>query len=532
MSITVKRKDICFGPNPERVITRFYLPDGINMSWAIIERILKLSNEEVNDTLSHVLRNFSDRHRNISKIFNNNFNQVKQTYHETNTKSLPELSKKKIPIINMQLHKLSAGSDPVQKKRKLLIGSYCTMEYSIESAAFFNPSIVKHPNQSDLLDKDQLRVILSFRATGESHISSIVFREGIIDKDNNLHFKSIDNLVDVPEIIKRYVYKKEDFLKRLYEMNIYRDAVGKGKEVSKKLIKETIDIVIEKLENEFIYGELQASIEEALKASGLTFYEKKIINVINWLASSHYEMEFSLDTPISGRVIFPISYTERNGIEDARFVRFTDNDGSITYYATYTAYDGQSIMSKIIETKDFYHFKVMPLNGTYAQNKGMALFPRKIKGKYVMCSRYDGVYNYIMYSEDINIWQNAKKIDLPMYPWQIVKTGNSGSPIETEKGWILLTHGVGPMRRYCIGAVLLELNNPTNVIGYLKQPLLSANEKEREGYVPNVVYSCGSIIHNNELILPYAMSDTSSTFAAISIDELLSELLKSTPELK
>jgi|GEM_PF-7979 len=529
MPVTVKRKNVRLDPSPLRVIARFYLPSGSDRAFFIIEKVLELNDENVNLTLNHILSNFSKRHRNISKIFENNFNRVKQVVDELNIKSVPAPLKKKIQKLKIQLQKLSTAYASELKKRKLLIGSYFTMEYSIESTAFFNPSIVEHPDQTDLREEGQKRVIVSFRATGEGHISSLVFRDGIIDKDNNLHFKSISRLVDKPEVVKRHVYNKKAFLKKLYEMNIYKDAVGKGKEFAIKLIKEAIELVMDKLGDNFLYGELRASIEEAVKDPDMTVNEKSVIEAINWLASSHYEIEFSLDTDISERVIFPISYTERNGIEDARFVKFTEENGSITYYATYTAYNGYTILPKFIQTKDFYHFKVMPLNGIYAQNKGMALFPRRIKGKYVMISRYDGVNNYIMYSDNINLWQNAQKIERPMYPWEFIKTGNSGSPIETDQGWLMLTHGVGPMRRYCIGAILLDLEDPTKVIGHLKDPLLVPNEEEREGYVPNVVYSCGSILHNNELILPYGISDTSSTFAVVPLDDLLDELVESTP---
>ena len=529
MPVTVKRKNVRLDPSPLRVIARFYLPGGSDRAFFIIEKVLELTDENVNLTLNHILSNFSKRHRNISKIFENNFNRVKQVFDELNIESVPAPLKKKIQKLKIQLQKLSTVHASELKRRKLLIGSYFTMEYSIESTAFFNPSIVDHPDQTDLREEGQKRVIVSFRATGEGHISSLVFRDGIIDKDNNLHFKSISRLVDKPEVVKRHVYNKKAFLKKLYEMNIYKDAVGKGKEFAIKLIKEAIELVMDKLGDNFLYGELRASIEEAVKDPGLTVNEKSVIEAINWLASSHYEIEFSLDTDISERVIFPISYTERNGIEDARFVKFTEENGSVTYYATYTAYNGYTILPKFIRTKDFYHFKVMPLNGIYAQNKGMALFPRRIKGKYVMISRYDGLNNYIMYSDNINLWQNAQKIERPMYPWEFIKTGNSGSPIETDQGWLMLTHGVGPMRKYCIGAVLLELEDPTKVIGHLKYPLLVPNEEEREGYVPNVVYSCGSILHNNELILPYGISDTSSTFAVIPLDDLLDELVESAP---
>lgn len=246
-----------------------------------------------------------------------------------------------------------------------------------------------------------------------------------------------------------------------------------------------------------------------------------------WLALSHYEIDFSLDSAISERVIFPVSETERNGIEDARFVRFTGDDGKVTYYATYTAYDGMSILPKLLETKDFYHFKCSPIHGELGRNKGMALFPRKIKGKYAMLCRIDGVNNYIAYSDNKNIWREAKLIQTPKYPWEMVQVGNSGSPIETKEGWLVITHGVGPMREYALGACLYDLDDPEKEIGRLSTPLISPNEEEREGYVPNVVYSCGSIAHNGSLIIPYAMSDYASTYASINMEELLTELKNS-----
>ena len=243
------------------------------------------------------------------------------------------------------------------------------------------------------------------------------------------------------------------------------------------------------------------------------------------LDSSSYEVTFSRDAAISERVLFPASYSESNGIEEARFVRFTDDDGSVMYYATYTAYNGFTILPKLLKTEDFYHFKIMPLHGIYAQNKGMSLFPRRIKGKYVMISRSDGLNNFINFSDNINMWHNTQKLMEPEYSWEFVLIGNCGSPIETDKGWLLITHGVGPMRMYSIGVALLDLEDPTRVIGRLKEPLLVPTDKERDGYVPNVIYSCGSLKHNGELIIPYGISDYASSFASLSIDELLENLL-------
>ena len=461
------------------------MPGGEIRAVRIIEKILALSQEDVRFTLNQVLVNYSQRHRNITRVFENHYRDVENI-----------------------VQKLVGNGEELPRETKLLIGSYFTMEYSIEAAAFFNPSIIEDPDQT-ALGEGEKRIIVSFRATGEGHISSIVFRSGIIGNNNNLIFKDPGELVDIPEVVKKHIYDKQTFLDKLFEMHVQRELVG---------------MVMDKLGDHFIYGELRASVADCMDNMTLSSTQKKVINDIVWLANSHYEIMFSLDTSISERVIFPISYSESNGIEDARFVRFTDNDGTVTYYATYSAYSGFTILPKIIETKDFYNFKVMPVNGESAQNKGMALFPRKIKSKYVMVSRLDGVNNYIMISDEINIWQDAIMIQEPLYPWEFIQIGNCGSPIETERGWLLLTHGVGPMRRYSLGLTLLDLEDPTKVLARTKEPLLAPNEEEREGYVPNVVYSCGAMIHNDQLIIPYAMADYASTFATISLEELFRKL--------
>jgi predicted GH43/DUF377 family glycosyl hydrolase len=486
MALTVHRKSVKFIPDPKRVIARFFMPGQEDRAQAIIQRIVSLPEDSCRQLFNDVLRSFSKRHRNISKIFEHNYKNIKHLVERS-------------------------GIDPdtLSRERKLFIGSYFTNEYSIESAAFFNPSIVEDPYQGNL-NNGQLRVIVSFRATGEGHISSIVFRSGTFDGDNNLTIAPTGNFVDVPEVVKRHVYKKGSFLKKLEEMRIVKDVVG---------------TVMDRLGDTFIYGELLASIEETRKSIEITHTKEKVLQAINWLASSHYEISFSLDTAISERVIFPVSYSESNGIEDARFVKFTDEDGRATYYATYTAYNGFTILPKLMETEDFYHFKIMPLHGNYAQNKGLALFPRKVGGKYAMISRCDGENIYIMYSDNINIWSEAVKIREPFLPEEFVKIGTAGSPIETDRGWLLITHGVGPVRTYTLGAILLDLDDPTRVIANLNTPLLAPTEEEREGYVPNVVYSCGSIVHNGELIIPYGMSDYSSSFATVGLENLLDEMI-------
>jgi len=489
MQVTVTRKNTKFTPDPSRVIARF-LYSSDERSKDIIRNVLDIPESEARTALNQVLRGYSKRHRNISTIFETHFNKLDHLFRE--------MEIKKSDIDNI---------------RKILIGSYFTMEYSIESAAFFNPSIVEDPDQSELT-KGEKRVIISFRATGEGHISSIVFRSAVLDKNSRMIVEPVGKMLAEAERIKRHTYHKQSFIKKLDELSDFDNKIPPV-------------FVLEKLGDDFTYDELKRAVRETRKTHQLTYTKEMVINQMMWLALSHYEIDFSLDSAISERVIFPISETEKNGIEDARFVKFTDDDGEVIYYATYTAYDGMSILPKLLETRDFYHFKCSPIHGELARNKGMALFPRKIKGKYAMLCRIDGVNNYIAYSDNKNIWREARLIQSPKYPWELVQVGNSGSPVETREGWLVITHGVGPMREYVLGASLYDLDDPEKEIGRLKTPLITPNEEEREGYVPNVVYSCGSIAHNGNLIIPYAMSDYASTYASINMEELLTELKNS-----
>jgi len=489
MQVAVNRKDINFLPDVTRVIARFlYTNDTRAIS--IIQLVLGMSEKEASDVLNPILRDYSMRHRNISKIFEKHFNNIVHLFKN-----------------------LKIDPRTFDNTQKLLIGAYFTMEYSIEAAAFFNPSMVAHPDQSETGEGEK-RVILSFRATREGHISSIVFRTGLLDKDNNLIIEPVGKMLEEAEHIRRHIYHKESFKGQLEEMRDFHGIIPPN-------------LILDKLNDRFTYEELQNCIEQARKSLHLASDKEILFNQLNWLASSHYELDFSLDTNISERVIFPVSANEKNGIEDARFVKFTADNHEVTYYATYTAYDGKSILPKMLDTKDFYHFRVLPLHGEIARNKGMALFPRKVNGKYAMLCRLDGFNNYIAFSDNINIWREAKLLQQPKFPWELIQIGNCGSPIETPEGWLVITHGVGPMREYVLGASLFDLQNPEKETARLKTPLLMPNFEEREGYVPNVVYSCGSMIHNENLIIPYGMSDYASTFATVDLRELLNELKNS-----
>jgi predicted GH43/DUF377 family glycosyl hydrolase len=478
-ALKVKRKSHKIVGDTSRVITRLHVPDEKNRIAKIIQRILRLSATAGEKLMAQILADFSGRHDDIGHIFERH---------------------------------LQAGGDylprgtVLSKVQRALIGAYFTKEYSIESAALFNPSIVPHPDQRHLKD-GSLRFIMSLRATGEGHISSIVFRSGVLDRRNRLLFDPISDFVEAPDLQLDPVYKRTPFLRKLYEMGAVTD---------------TANYILNQLTEDFTYKELIEKIENfRAKPRFVEDSQNRTFEIMLWLADSNYEVSFHADHRISERVIFPVSKNESRGIEDARFVRFSSADKAATYYATYTAYNGSTILPQLIETKDFITFNVLTLNGKAVQNKGMALFPRKIGNRFAMLSRQDGENNHIMFSDNIHFWQESQIIQEPKRPWEFIQIGNCGSPLETVEGWIVLTHGVGPMRQYCIGAVLLDLENPAKVIARLDEPLLAPHAKEREGYVPNVVYSCGAIIHNHELVIPYAMSDFNSGIATVGVRELL-----------
>jgi len=484
--LKVKRKANKIVGDTSRVITQIHLPDKKYRIHKIIQRVLSLPDVQAEKLMAGIMTDFSGRHEDIEHIFQRHFNEVKKHLPRDTTLS------------------------DIQEN---LIGAYFTKEYSIESAALFNPSIVPHPDQRHI-DKGSLRFVMSLRATGEGHISSIVFRSGVLDRLNRFHFDPVSDFVETPDLQLDRVYKRSVFRHKIDEM-------GAGNEISTHILNQ--------LPEEFTCNELIEQIELlGAKPQFPKTIQKRTFEILRWLADSNYEVSFHPDHRISERVIFPVSKNESRGIEDARFVRFFDNDHKVTYYATYTAYNGITILPQLIETRDFIKFNVLTLNGKAVQNKGMALFPRKIGGRYAMLSRQDGENNHIMFSDNIHFWQKSEIIQEPEYPWEFIQVGNCGSPLETDKGWIVLTHGVGPMRQYCIGAILLDLENPSKIIARLDEPLLAPHEKEREGYVPNVVYSCGSIIHNHELVIPYAMSDINSGIATVSVNDLLDSMRRVT----
>lgn len=414
-------------PDPARVLIRPYFPavdppdlhePDMCRATRLAARVLALDDDEVAAELEGARREFGPRHRDLEAVFEHRFEQVRAVLRNP-----PE----------------------VTGARRLLIGAYFSSEYAFEAAALFNPSIVPHPSQEGV-GPGELRFVLSLRATGEGHISSIAFRSGVIEAEGEVRL----------------------------------DPPGH-------------------------YAIMPARAESLVLGHS-------------------FDVSFPPETPLAEQVIFPITPAQRNGLEDARFVRFVDDDGEAAYFATYTAYSGRDIAPELLRTYDFRRFTFLPLGGDAVRNKGMALFPRRIDGRYAMLARLDGENLQLALSDDLATWSHATPILAPAQPWEFLQIGNCGSPIELPEGWLVILHGVGPVRRYCIGAALLDLHDPSKVLARTRLPLLAADENERDGYVPNVVYSCGALVHQGNLILPFAVSDVATGFAVAPVRELLAAM--------
>ncbi len=464
-------------PNSARVLIRPFIPGDTARVVNIIGRAIALSEAEIEEQLVAVTEDFGSRHLNLRAFWRRHFDRVKA-------------------------HVFSGR--PLSEARQLYIGALFSGEYALESAALFNPSIVPHPDQTGVAD-GELRFIISLRATGEGHISSIEFRTGSIHGDHSVTVEEPSRFVTAPVQNPNPTYLKSVFLHKLMEMGFENDWSS---------------TVMDSLGNHFTLSELEAAMRRAAKGPQSREVQRTS-ECVRWLAESNYEVHFDPAVAVSERIIFPVSSNESNGMEDARFVRFVEDDGRVLYYATYTAYNGRAILPQLLETTDFLSFRALTLNGRAVQNKGMAFFPRRIDGRYAMISRQDDENLYLMYSDNPHFWSDPQLLRRPVQNWEAVKIGNCGSPIETEAGWLVITHGVGPMRKYSIGALLLDLHDPSRVLAELREPLLQAVASQREGYVPNVVYTCGALLHRGRLILPYGLSDTASTIVTIGLDELV-----------
>jgi predicted GH43/DUF377 family glycosyl hydrolase len=487
LPIRIKRTQCRLSCDARRVLAKPYLPGeeailpGESRAHLLMARVLAIPEAEVASLTDALERRFSRRHKDLHATWERHFDAV--------------------------AHCVPAGVALSPSLRRL-IGAYFTHEYSVEAAALFNPSIVRAPDQRGLPSGAQ-RFVMSLRAVGEGHLSSIEFRSGVIAANGDLEIDDAGAHLEAGLRTPPARFDKAHFAAKLKELGA---------------INELSSGLLERLGAQFTPEELEAalSIRESSGPRAIWFETAQIIRV---LASSNYVVTFAASSNLAERVIFPAGPNETRGMEDARFVLFTDGDGAAKYYATYTAYDGFSILPQLIETDDFLQFRISTLNGAAAQNKGMALFPRKVGGKYVMLSRRDRENLHLSTSDDVHHWDDVTELYRPQYAWELLHIGNCGSPIETEAGWLVLTHGVGAMRCYSIGAMLLDLDDPRKVRGHLSVPLLEPDEDERDGYVPNVVYTCGAIVHAHELIVPYGFSDSGVAVARMPLGDVLEALL-------
>ncbi|MEO7504219.1 MAG: glycoside hydrolase family 130 protein [Sphingomicrobium sp.] len=413
--------------DPSRVVVRpFHLAwqgSGTDSPRArrLVEAILTLSDKETRRQLGEVFRDFEERHWQTKKVFQKRFEQIR--------------------------HLLKLDEAKINPKQQQLIGAYFCHEYSYAAAALMNPSVVPHPDQSGL-DKHTTRIILSLRAVGEGHISSIAFREGLISAKGRL------SLAPQPPF---------------------------------------------------------ATAADAPDCDGL--YEDGPVTVLR-----------NPDSTLSGTVIFPITPAQANGLEDLRMTHFLHDDGSREYVGTYTAYSGRGIRSELMRTCDFKAIDLCPMTGSAAVNKGIALFPRKVGGRYLAIGRQDGQNLFLMQSDKLEEWNGGDLLMQPRFPWEYIQIGNCGSPIETDEGWLVLTHGVGAMRKYAIGSILLDKDDPSKILARSREPILAAFDQDRDGYVPNVVYTCGAMRVGDLLFLPYGLADSSVAFAFIPMAEMMARM--------
>jgi predicted GH43/DUF377 family glycosyl hydrolase len=470
----IKKSSVQLMASSRAVIALFLNLPGGNRTTHILERLNKLSESEINELLESVRIEFSGRHRNIEDIWSRHFQFILKQY---------------------------PGAASHSQSRKWLTGALFTKEYSIQAAALFNPSIVVHPNQNGL-SKGQVRFLISLRATGEGHISSIVFQSGVMDPDGTILLEKGSGYFTCLSKNENKLWEKRELQKRLSGL--------------KSFDIRSVDFLPEQFTQKMAMDLMLAKTKT--NASNQT-----LVSVLTDFFDSNYELSDSADIPLPEKVIFPVARAECMGMEDLRLVRF-DDESEPCFYGTYTAYNGKEIRTQLIKTKDFNRFSISTMSGPAIQDKGMALFSEKVNGRYAMISRQGGEKIHLMYSDNLYHWNSYQVLLEPEFTWEMVQMGNCGSPVKTHEGWLLLIHGVGAMRTYVISALLLDLKDPSKVLRRLRSPLIKADAKEREGYVPNVVYTCGLIQHEQKLLIPYAMSDAATGFFTVDLTELLNEM--------
>jgi len=476
------RHALTMQPDGRRVVIKLFVPGEDaqlvqNRASSLIERILQLDEDEIVRLLDDVLARFAGRHHDLCATFQHHYDLV---------------------------HHRVPSDIELSPTARTLIGAYFSHEFSVEAAALCNPSMIPHPDQSGL-DPGQLRVAISLRQIGEGHISSVGFCSAILGADETIRLEDRAG----PLMIGQRIGAKHQ-----------RDLLAAGlaeEDVDNEISATVLSSLPERYTDEE-FEDVLGHLPGELLARPLA---NETLEIIRRIVASDYAVTFPATVPLHQRVLWPATPAESNGMEDARFVQVDDGDGRTAYHATYTAYDGRMIGGRMLHTRDLRHFEVTALRGPAARNKGMALFPRPVNGRHLALCRSDGETLGLSVRDEQNRWQNPVPLLMPHRGWDLIQVGNCGSPVETAAGWLVLTHGVGPMRRYAIGAMLLDLEHPERVIADLPHGLLEPDDIEREGYVPNVVYSCGGLVHAGRFWLPYGASDVRVGFASIPVEELL-----------
>jgi predicted GH43/DUF377 family glycosyl hydrolase len=480
------RRDCHLRPDPSRVIARLFVPGHYlsggpeGQASGVVEHVLALDDAAVSETLAEIVTRFGSRHRDLAGAFRHHAGRI-------GNRLGPEVE--------------------LSEERWMLLGATFTTEYAVEAAALCNPSVVALPDQTGA-PPGGIRFVMSVRQIGEGHRSSIGFRVGALDGDGEVTVDDCGPFTTAATIEAGTL--DADAFRGLAER------LDDGTEAT--------TWVLDRLGAHFTVGELDQRLAQLEAQRDTRRNVAETVRRIRALAARTYTARFPPSASLGERVLYPATGIESNGVEDARFVRFVDDDGSVTYLATYTAFDGDAIAQQLLTTTDFSTFAVSPLLGAAAANKGMALFPRRIAGRFAALSRHDGATNGVAFSDDVRQWPTAAPLECPVATWEAVQVGNCGPPIETDEGWLVLTHGVGPMRTYSIGAWLLDLDAPTRVIGRLHRPLLTPLPEEQDGYVPNVVYSCGALLHEGTLMVPFGIADAAVGFATVALDDLLGSM--------
>jgi predicted GH43/DUF377 family glycosyl hydrolase len=481
------RQRLTLAPDPRRVIIKLFVP-GEDAAVAhtrahdLVDRIADLDPDETELLLRRTLHDFGDRHRDLEGTFQHHYELVR--HRVTRTRQLSPTA-------------------------RLLVGAYFSHEFAVEAAALCNPSMVAHPDQS-ALRPGQLRVAVSLRQIGEGHLSSIGFASAVLGPGSHLAVQGRPG----PLVTGRpgHVQHRRDLL-----------AAGLREEGWDNEVSAT---VLATLPEHYDEAEFERALGDLPPDLLYRHTTPDTLEQLRRTSAASYAVEFPADTLLHERVLWPATAAESNGMEDARFVRYVDDAGTPTYRATYTAYDGQRIAPRALTSDDLRHFRIDPMRGPGTRNKGIALFPRAVGGRHLALCRSDGETIGLTALADDNTWRAPVPLHGPRRSWELIQVGNCGSPIETDAGWLVLTHGVGPMRRYAIGALLLDLHRPERVIAELPGALLAPDETEREGYVPNVVYSCGALLHGDLLWLPYGASDARVGFATVPLAPLVEAMVQ------